>query len=99
MGYFEVQLCFMMSLWRHTLDVYLFWYVWKEETHTYIMVPIKTFFGGWFSFQVHNWDLGVVTTPLGKPLTGVQIQILTSAHGIESPLKSELDNSTEILFL
>ena len=74
-------------------------YVWKDQTQTYTMVPIGRILEGCFSFQVHKRDLGVVTTPRGKPLIGVQIQILTSAHGIESPLKSELDNSTEILFL
>ena len=41
---------------------YLFWYVWKKETPSYTLVPIRCIWG--FNFQVHR---GVVTTPaLGK---------------------------------
>ena len=41
---FEVRPC----LWQHCDDVgclYLFWYVWKEETHSYTMVPIRPILG------------------------------------------------------
>ena len=52
-GYFEVWRC----LWLHcdlihVRCVNLFRYVWKEETHSYIIVPISRIWG--FGFQVHG---------------------------------------------
>ena len=39
--------------------LYLFWYEWKEETHSYTMVPIRHIWGVHFS----NSREGVVTIP------------------------------------
>ena len=44
----------------------VFWYVWKEETHSYTMVPIRHIWG--FSFQVHKGGW-LVTTPLVNRVT------------------------------
>ena len=51
-GYFEIRIC----LWRH-FDVIRWIFVlisvcWKEETHTYTMLPIRRIW--WFSLQVHR---------------------------------------------
>ena len=46
---------FMTSLWRHTLDVCTFWYAWKEEIHSYTMVPIiRRILGDKFSSSPGN---------------------------------------------
>ena len=43
----------MTSLWHHTWDVgTYFGYIWKEETPSYTMVPIRCILG--FHFQVYK---------------------------------------------
>ena len=58
--YFTVDRQFgqTQQLWRHCDDKHgmfvLFWYVWKEKTHSYTMVPNKHTSLQAFIFQVHR---------------------------------------------
>ena len=60
-GYFELGHDYDVTVTSCLRCWYLFWYVWKEETPSYTMVPIRCILGVSFSSSK-----GVVTTPLGK---------------------------------
>ena len=60
-GYFELGHDYDVTVTSYLGCWYLFWYVWKEETPSYTMVPIRCILGVSFSSSK-----GVVTTPLGK---------------------------------
>ena len=62
-GYFELGHDYEVTVTSYFRCWYLFWYVWKETTPSYTMVPITCIWG--FHFQVQ----GVVTTLLVNCVT------------------------------
>ena len=57
-GYFEVSHVCDVIVTSNVECLYLFWYVWKEETHSYTMVLKKMYVKSTFQVQI------VVFTPL-----------------------------------
>ena len=58
-GYFELSHDYLTLQWRHTSDVgSYFWYVWKEETSSYIMVPYQLYVWGGVIFKFTGGGAG-----------------------------------------